>query len=149
MTQAAIHPSRIVPPGPRGRFLVGNALDFSRGDWLEFFVRCAREHGDVVFFRFPMCLLTHPDDIEEVLVKNSSNFVKSRNYHALKPILGNGLLISEGAFWQKQRKLVQPSFRHESIAAYAEVMADSAQQLLVGWRDGNVTLLSLFSMSQV
>ncbi len=139
MTQAAIQPSRIVPPGPRGRFLVGNALDFSRGDWLEFFVRCAREHGDVVFFRFlnvPMCLLTHPDDIEDVLVKNSSNFVKSRNYHALKPILGNGLLISEGAFWQKQRKLVQPSFRHESIAAYAEVMADSAQQMLVGWRDG-------------
>ena len=139
MAQAAIQPSRITPPGPRGRFLVGNALDFSRGDWLEFFVRCAREHGDVVFFRFlnvPMCLLTHPDDIEDVLVKNSSNFVKSRNYHALKPILGNGLLISEGAFWQKQRKLVQPSFRHESIAAYAEVMANSAQQMLTDWCDG-------------
>jgi cytochrome P450 len=139
MTQAAILPSRVVPPGPKGRFLVGNALDFSRGDWLEFFVRCAREHGDVVFFRFlnvPMCLLTHPDDIEDVLVKNSSNFVKSRNYHALKPILGKGLLISEGAFWQKQRKLVQPSFRHESIAAYADVMADSARQMLTGWRDG-------------
>jgi cytochrome P450 len=139
MAQAAIRPSRIAPPGPKGRFLVGNALDFSRGDWLDFFVRCAREHGDVVFFRFlnvPMCLLTHPDDIEDVLVKNSSNFAKSRNYHALKPILGNGLLLSEGAFWQKQRKLVQPSFRHESIAAYAKVMADSAQQMLTGWRDG-------------
>jgi cytochrome P450 len=139
MTQAAIQPTRMVPPGPKGRFLVGNALDFSRGDWLEFFIRCAREHGDVVFFRFlnvPMCLLTHPDDIENVLVKNASNFVKSRNYRALRPILGNGLLTSEGAFWQKQRKLVQPSFRHEGIAAYAEVMADSTQQMLSGWRDG-------------
>jgi cytochrome P450 len=34
-----------------------------------------------------------------------------------------GVSLSEGAFWQKPRKLVQPSFRHESIAAYAEVMA--------------------------
>lgn len=128
-----------MPPGPKGRFLVGNALDFSRGDWLGFFVRCAREHGDVVLLRFlnvPICLLTHPDDIENVLVKNASNFVKSRNYRALKPILGNGLLTSEGAFWQRERKLVQPSFRHESIAAYADVMADSAQRLLSGWRDG-------------
>jgi cytochrome P450 len=140
VAQAAIRPSRIAPPGPKGRFLVGNAFDFSRGDWLQFFVRCVREHGDVVFFRFlnvPICLLTHPDDIEHVLVKNSSNFAKSRNYHALKPILGNGLLTSEGALWRKQRKLIQPSFRHESIAAYAKVMADSAQQMLTGWRDGH------------
>jgi cytochrome P450 len=139
MTQARIQHSPILPPGPKGRFLIGNALDFSRGDWLEFFVRCAREHGNVVFFRFlnlPMCLLTHPDDIENVLVKNASNFVKSRNYRALKPILGDGLLTSEGAFWQKQRKLVQPSFRHEGIAAYAEVMADSTQQMLSSWHHG-------------
>ena len=139
MTQAAIRLAQVVPPGPKGRFLVGNALDFSRGDWLGFFVRCTREHGDVVLLRFlnvPICLLTHPDDIESVLVRNASNFVKSRNYRALKPILGNGLLTSEGAFWQRERKLVQPSFRHESIAAYADVMADSAQRMLSGWRGG-------------
>lgn len=139
MTQAAIRRSRMVPPGPKGRFLVGNALDFSRGDWLGFFVRCVREHGDVVLLRFlnvPICLLAHPDDIENVLVKNASNFVKSRNYRALKPIFGNGLLTSEGEFWQRERKLVQPSFRHENISAYAEVMADAAQRMLSRWRDG-------------
>jgi hypothetical protein len=101
MTQGTIQPSRAGPPGPKGRFLVGNALDFSRGDWFGFFLRCAREHGDVVSFRFlnvPMCLLTHPNDIEDVLVKNAANFVKSRNYHVLKLVLGNGLLTSEGCF---------------------------------------------------
>jgi len=84
-----------------------------------------------------MCLLTHPDDIESVLVKNAANFVKSRNYQVLKLVLGNGLLISEGAFWQRQRKLAQPSFRHESIAGYASVMVDSARQMLDGWHDGD------------
>jgi cytochrome P450 len=139
MTQAATQPQRRIPPGPKGRFLLGNALDFSRGDWFGFFIRCVREHGDVVSFRFlnvPMCLLTHPDDIEDVLVKNASNFVKSRNYHVLKLVLGNGLLTSEGAFWQRQRKLAQPSFRHDSIARYAEAMVNSTRHMLDGWRDG-------------
>lgn len=87
-----------------GQVSVGNSLDFSRGDWLGFFTRCVREHGDVVFLRFlnaSVCLLTHPDDIEHVLVKSASNFVKSRNYYVLKPVLGNGLLISEGTSWRK------------------------------------------------
>jgi Cytochrome P450 len=83
-----------------------------------------------------MCLLTHPEDIEDVLVTNASNFVKSRNYRVLKLVLGNGLLTSEGAFWQRQRKLARPSFRHDSIARYAEVMVDSAWHMLHGWRDG-------------
>jgi cytochrome P450 len=60
-----------------------------------------------------VCLLTHPDDIEYVLVRNASNFVKSRNYHVLKSVLGNGLLVSEGVCWQEQRRLAQRSFRHE------------------------------------
>ena len=138
MTQAATQPQRMVPPGP-GRFLLGNALDFSRGDWFAFFIRCVREHGDVVSFRFlnvPMCLLTHPDDIEHVLVKNALNFVKSQNYHVLKRVLGNGLLSSEGAFWQRQRKLAQPWFRHDSIARYAQAMVNSTRHMLDGWRDG-------------
>src|SRR5260370_25319284 len=83
-----------------------------------------------------MCLVTHPDDIEDVLVKNASNVVKSRNYHVLKLVLGNGLLTSEGAFWQRQRKLAQPSFRHDSIARYAEAMVNSTRHMLDGWRDG-------------
>jgi hypothetical protein len=36
MSQGTIQPSWAAPPGPKGRFLVGNALDFSRGDWFVF-----------------------------------------------------------------------------------------------------------------
>ena len=139
MAQAASQILQTLPPGPKGRFLAGNAFDLGGGDWLGFFTRSVRDYGDVVFFKFfnlSMCLVVHPDDIEQVLVRNASNFVKSRDYRALKPVLGEGLLTSEGAAWQGQRKLVQPSFRHENIAAYAEIMADSARQLLAAWRDG-------------
>jgi cytochrome P450 len=127
-----------LPPGPRGNFLVGSAVDLGRSS-MKFLTHCAREYGDIVYLRFfntPICLLTHPNEIEYVLVKNPSNFVKSRDYRALKSVLGNGLLTNEGASWQKQRKLVQPAFRHENTQRYADVMVRDATRMLDTWRDG-------------
>jgi cytochrome P450 len=127
-----------LPPGPRGNFLIGSAYDLAR-DSMRFMTRCAREYGDIVYMRFfntPICVITHPSEIEYVLVKNPANFVKSRDYRALKPVLGNGLLTNEGASWQKQRKLVQPTFRHENTDRYAGTMVAAATKMLDGWRGG-------------
>jgi cytochrome P450 len=127
-----------LPPGPRGNFLLGSAVELGRSS-MKFLTRCAREYGDIVYLRFfgtPVCLLTHPSDIEYVLVKNPSNFIKSRDYRALKSVLGNGLLTNEGVPWQKQRKLVQPTFRHENTDRYADVMVLATTRMLDTWRDG-------------
>jgi cytochrome P450 len=124
-------------PGPKGNFLLGSARDLAR-DWPTFSARCARDFGDIVFYRFlhvPICQLTDPDDIEFVLVRGASNFHKSRDYAALEFILGRGLLTNEGAPWQAQRQLIQPAFRHENISAYAEIMAASAARHLSRWHD--------------
>jgi cytochrome P450 len=134
---AAVRPTRGLPPGPRGLNLLRHSLTFGQ-DWSGFLTRCARQYGDVIFFRFlnvPICLVVHPDAIEQILVKNSGNFLKSRDYRALKPVLGNGLLTSEGEFWQAQRKLIQPAFRHENIITYARIMTDTAAAMLAGWKD--------------
>src|SRR5271166_6591715 len=117
-----------LPPGPKGKFFLGNALHLA-GHWSGYSARCAREFGDVVLYRFfhvPIVMVSDPDAIESVLVRNASNFLKSRDYAAIASFLGNGLLTSEGAFWQAQRQLIQPAFRHENIASYAEIMSDSA-----------------------
>jgi cytochrome P450 len=127
-----------LPPGPRGNFLLGSAVELGRSS-MKFLTRCAREYGDIVYLRFfgtPVCLLTHPSDIEYVLVKNPSNFIKSRDYRALKSVLGNGLLTNEGVPWQKQRKLVQPTFRHENTDRYADVMVLATTRMLDTWHDG-------------
>jgi cytochrome P450 len=137
-TQVALRPARRLPPGPRGLNLLRHSITFGQ-DWSGFLTRSAPQYGDVIFFRFlnvPICLVVHPDDIEKILVKNSANFLKSRDYRALKPVLGNGLLTSEGEFWQAQRKLIQPAFRHENIVTYARIMTDSAAAMLARWRDG-------------
>jgi cytochrome P450 len=140
MAQApiAVRSTRGLPPGPRGLNLLRQSLAFGQ-DWSGFLTCSARQYGDVVFFRFlnvPICLVVHPDLIEQILVKQSGNFVKSRDYRAAKSVLGNGLLTSEGKFWQAQRKLIQPAFRHERIVTYARIMTDSAAAMLAGWRNG-------------
>jgi cytochrome P450 len=126
------------PPGPKGHFLLGNLAAVSR-DWLGFYSRCAREYGDVVRLRYlhvPICLVMHPRDIEYVLVTNPSNFTKSADYRALAHVLGKGLLTNEGKSWQRQRSLIQPAFRRESILTYAPVMTRAASRLLGSWVSG-------------
>ena len=98
-----------------------------------------REFGDIVFFRFlgvPACFVNRPDYIESVLVTQNNNFVKSKDYRAMRRVLGNGLLLSEGEFWRRQRKLIQPAFHQERIAAYADIMTGYTQRMLAGWSDG-------------
>lgn len=127
-----------LPPGPKGMFPFGNAHQLIR-HWSGYSAQCAREFGDVVlyhFFHVPIIMVSHPDPIEFILVKNPGNFLKSRDYAAIRSFLGNGLLTSEGSFWQSQRQLIQPAFRHENIASYAQIMSDSAATQLSRWSDG-------------
>lgn len=126
-----------LPPGPKGRFLLGSLVEVSR-DWLGFYQRCAEEYGDVVRVRLahvPVYLLVHPRDIETVLVTNAGNFTKSADYRALARVLGRGLLTSEGEFWQRQRGLIQPAFHRQNILAYATVMTGAAARMLESWKD--------------
>jgi cytochrome P450 len=127
-----------LPPGPPG--FLGN-LGAVSSDWLGFYARCAKQYGDVVFFRIlhvPICLLVHPRDIEYVLVGNPGNFTKSADYRALARILGSGLLTSEGKFWQRQRGLIQPAFRRENIVSYAPVMTRAVSRMLDSWPGNEV-----------
>ena len=129
-----------LPPGPPGRFLAGSAIDLAR-DWMGYLGKCAREYGDVVFFKFfgvPICLLVHPKDIESVLVTRQCNFEKSRDYRVLVYVMGEGLLTAEGEAWRRQRKIVQPAFHHENILEYGKVMVDCAIRMLDGWHDNTV-----------
>ena len=129
-----------LPPGPKGRFLIGHLPEINR-DPLHYTLQYVREYGDVVrwqFGPFPAITVNHPDLVEQVLVTQARNFVKSSVYRRGLRILGNGLLTSEGEFWQRQRRLVQPAFHQERIAAYAQVMVDYANELLNQWQDGEI-----------
>lgn len=128
-----------MPPGPRGHLLVGNLPEFAR-DILGFLTDCSRRYGDVVSLRlgsWPGLLISRPDLVEDVLALRYRNFRKhSFFFRHVTAIFGNGLLTSEGDFWLRQRRLAQPAFHRERIAAYGDVMAASAERHCGGWRDG-------------
>lgn len=99
-------------------------------------------HGDVVSVALgPMevTLLSHPDLVEEVLVKQQKVWQKDHFTRlTLRPILGDGLIIGEGDDWRRQRRLTQPAFHRERIAAYGDLMTAHATGLRGEWRDGEV-----------
>ena len=77
-------------------------------------------------------LVFHPDAIEELLVARNRDFIKSPGVRLLRPVLGDGLLLSEGDTWLRQRRLVQPAFHRQRVAAYGEVMATFAERHVAG-----------------
>src|SRR5262245_28234419 len=126
--------------GPRGHRFLGSLNEINR-DQLGFYARCAREHGDVVPVRLAAqrgLLIYHPDAIEEVLVTRARDFVKSPGIRFLKSLLGEGLFVSEGDLWLRQRRLMQPAFHRQRIAGYGQVMADYAARRAAGWPEGAV-----------
>ncbi|HTI52318.1 MAG TPA: cytochrome P450 [Planctomycetaceae bacterium] len=125
-------------PGPRGHWLLGSLRELRR-DPLEFYSRMAREFGDVVSYRLgphPVVLVSRPDLIEQVLVTDNKHFIKHYALRLLRPILGNGLITSDGSFWLRQRRLIQPAFNRQRIESYAGVMVELTDRLLATWRDG-------------
>jgi cytochrome P450 len=50
--------------------------------------------------------------------------------------LGNGLLSSSGAHHSRQRRLMQPTFSHASVAGYADRMAEEAERFTGSWHEG-------------
>ena len=126
-------------PGPKGGFYFGSGVHFRR-DQLGFYEACARDYGDLAATRmgpFRILLIYHPDAIEELLVARSRDFVKSPGVQLLRPLLGDGLLLSEGDTWLRQRRLVQPAFHRQRVAGYGEVMATFAERHVAGWKDGD------------
>lgn len=136
-------PSRApLPPGPRALPVLGALVDYAK-DPLAFIERCVREYGDVAYVEFlgqPTYVLQRPEHIEYVLVTRHRHYIKDRFQLRILGgrLLGNGLLTSEGDVWLRQRRLLQPAFHRQRLAAYGKVMAAQARRHFASWRDGEV-----------
>jgi cytochrome P450 len=126
-------------PGPKGLPFLGVSLNLLRNP-LEVMRSAALEYGDIV--RIPVILqsrilLNHPDYIQQVLIFQQNKFHKSTlSKEATERLLGQGLLISEGDFWRRQRRLAQPAFHRHRINEYSSAMVECAEAQGRTWREG-------------
>lgn len=122
-------------PGVSGLALFRMMPEFRR-DTLGTFVNLSRRYGDVVCFRglWTSFMLTDPQHVEYVLQTNSRNYRKGRTYKEMQASTGNGLFVSDGEVWRRQRRLTQPAFHRQRVASFAKIMTDSVADMLEGWR---------------
>lgn len=79
--------------------------------------------------------LSEPEDVEWMYRQRSDVLVKDAFIRDLGRVLGQGLLVSEGEFWRKQRGLMAHAFTPKRVRGYGGAMAQIAEDFALGLRD--------------
>jgi cytochrome P450 len=111
-----------------------------RADPLGFLERLVAEYGDVVRHETeggPVVTLSRPEHARHVLRHRERIYAKSGTPDdaMLTPLLGRGLLTSEGEVWKRQRRVTQPQFDRRRVEGLGELIVEEALALLDRWRD--------------
>ncbi len=123
-----------LPPGPEAPFTVNTdqATFDIIPEWLDTYGHIVKVYSDTR--DKSGYLVNDPDMIRHILIKNPANYIKGPGFERVKMLLGNGIIVSDGAFWRRQRRMIQPAFGKRSIAKLCEQVQQCNQELLNEWR---------------
>lgn len=103
----------------------------------DFVVEAQQQHGDI--YKLDLGLLrpvvfNHPDHAQYILRDNAANYRKGGPmWDAIRALLGNGLVVSEGDFWLRQRRMMQPQFHRRRLIGLTQLMIDAIDETLNEW----------------
>jgi cytochrome P450 len=91
-----------------------------------------------------LILTEDPDFIQYILRDNHTNYQKSElSTKTAARLFGNGLLFSNGQFWLKQRRLIQPGFHQNKIQGLYGIIISTARNIISGIPSGeNIDIYS-------
>ncbi len=92
-------------------------------------------------------LLNHPKHVEYVLQTNHRNYRKSPLVERMRPLFGNGLLIAENELWERQRKLIQPSFKRKNLELLNQHILKVVSEHISAW-DSKARSAEEFNLSE-
>lgn len=98
--------SNTFPPGPAETFTLN--LDLGT---LNAITDMVEKYGDIVKLSVsgrsnPTYLVIDADYAQHILIGNHSNYIKGVGFERVKMLLGNGIIVSGGDFWRRQRTLI-------------------------------------------
>lgn len=132
------HHGRPMPPLLKGWPLVGVLPSLLR-DPFGFVLSAWQQNGDIFtldlgFTR--MVFLCHPRHAQHLLRDNAANYYKGGAlWDAIRKVLGNGLVVSEGDFWLRQRRLMQPQFHRQRLAGLTTHIVEAIDEALRTWEE--------------
>lgn len=124
-------------PGPKPAPILGNILDMRQGEVFETLLKFHKDYGDIVLLELPknkyVFSIADPDSIQHVMQMNNQNYTKGERIKIASPLIGNGLFTSEGEFWRRQRRMMQPAFHRRKISILADEMVATINEMMERW----------------
>jgi cytochrome P450 len=76
-----------------------------------------------------------PDTVSQAFIAMHESFQRKtpQMRHALSPLLGDGLFISDGDLWKKRRRIVAPIVHASRMALFAPTMVEAASETAERW----------------
>jgi cytochrome P450 len=129
-----------LPPGPHGLPIAGSTLDYVR-DPIGFVTRCYQTHGrafTMAWFGYPLVWLIGPEGNRLILSEQPQKLLWRPALASLVPLLGEGLLVTDGPQHDRLRRLVLPVFQRQRMDGYLPIMWDHATRYAARWRPGQL-----------
>jgi cytochrome P450 len=133
-------PGARYPVGPSflQRVLAGELF---RQNSAEFMLTNAGRFGDLNYYSAlgrHIFQFNHPELIEDLLLRDASRHHRGVVMQRAKMVLGQGMLTSEAPLHLRQRRLAQPAFHRQRIAAYADIITSFTAEMTSGWENGEI-----------
>jgi cytochrome P450 len=128
--------SHPLPPRASGLPVIGSIPNVIRYQG-NYFMQAWKQHGDIYSMKLgplDLVIINHPDFAQHILRDNARNYVKGGALNeAARGILGNGLVMSEGDYWRKQRRMMQPQFHRQYLASITDLMSEAIEEIMGNW----------------
>ena len=122
------------PPGPDGPV----ALGIDPGT-LTLLTTLQADYGNVVLMTLAngrdAVFINDAEEVRELLVRHHSKYRKGPGFERVKMLLGNGLIVSDGATWRRSRTMIQPAFSRQNVHRLIGLMVSCCEQRVASWEE--------------